>query len=67
MSVNSLKKFGVRLISWYNSKGKVGKQKLGNNLLFLAAIQEGWYGLDLKDDRIRTLLKYTYFNYLTNG
>ncbi len=50
-----------------NSKGKVGKQKLGNNLLFLAAIQEDWYGLDLTDDRIRTLLKYTYFNYLTNG
>ena len=51
-----------------NPKGKVGKQKLRNNLLFLAAIQEDWYGLDGQtDDRIQTLLKYTYFNYLTNG
>ena len=48
-----------------NSKGKIGRQKVGNNLFFMAAIQDNWYKRDLSDDQIRTLLKRTFFGYLT--
>ncbi len=48
-----------------NSKGKIGHQKVGKNLFFMAAIQDDWYKRDLSDDQIRTLLKRTFFGYLT--
>ena len=48
-----------------NSKGKIGLQKVGNNLFFMAAIQDDWYKQDLSNDQIRTLLKRTFFGYLT--
>jgi hypothetical protein len=45
------------------SKGKIGKQKLGNCLQFMSAIKTNWYGLQLSDNRIRTILKNAYFAY----
>jgi hypothetical protein len=45
-----------------NSKGKVGRQKLGNNLEFFNAIKSDWLGLELGHDAI----KRTFFYYLTS-
>jgi hypothetical protein len=50
-----------------NSKGKIGKQKLGNNLSFMNAIKDDWLGLELDNDRLRRILKKTYFSYLTRA
>jgi hypothetical protein len=47
-----------------NSRGKIGRQKFGNNLNFIDAITEPWLGMSLSDDQIRRLLKRTYFSYL---
>jgi hypothetical protein len=48
-----------------NLKGKVGRQKLGNSLHFMAAIGEDWFGKDLSNDKIQIMLKRIYFYYLT--
>ena len=48
-----------------NSKGKVAIQKLGNNLEFMNAIKENWYGVPLGPDNVRKMLKRTFFSYLT--
>ncbi len=50
-----------------NSKGKIGRQKLGNNLDFMTAIKTSWLGRNLGNDAIRRILKRTFFSYLTNG
>jgi hypothetical protein len=47
-----------------NAKGKIGRQKLGNNLDFITAIKTNWLGMDLGDDAIRRALKRTFFTYL---
>ncbi len=49
-----------------NSKGKVGRQKIGNNLDFMMAIKQPWTQANLNNDKIRMLLKETYFTYLNN-
>jgi hypothetical protein len=46
-----------------NSKGKIGKQKLGNNVQFMKAVKEPWLGLDISDTSIRRILKSTFFPY----
>jgi hypothetical protein len=48
-----------------NSKGKIGKQKLGNNVQFMKAIKEPWLGTDITDTAIRRILKTTFFPYFT--
>ena len=49
-----------------NAKGKIGRQKLGNGLDFMACIKDNWYGLQLGPDRVRRILKKTFFSYLKN-
>ena len=49
-----------------NSKGKIGRQKFGNCLQFMSAIQTNWHGLHLSDNRIRTILKNTFFTYINH-
>ncbi len=46
-----------------NSKGKIGKQKLGNNIQFMSAIKSPWNGENWNDDKIRIELKKVFFNY----
>jgi hypothetical protein len=46
-----------------NSKGKIGKQKFGNNIHFMKAIKEPWLGENLPDATIRRILKSTFFPY----
>jgi len=48
-----------------NSRGKIGKQKLGNNIQFMMAISEPWLDKDWNDDKIRRTLKKTFFPYVT--
>jgi len=49
-----------------NSKGKIGRQRFGNNLHFLAAIQTDWLDKNMSNDAIRILLKKTFFTYLSH-
>jgi hypothetical protein len=49
-----------------NSKGKIGKQKFGNNIQFMKAIKEPWLGTELKDPSIRRILKSTFFPYFNS-
>ncbi len=49
-----------------NTKGKFGRQKLGNNLDFMAAIKRKWLGIDMTNDAIRRMLKKSFFSYLQN-
>ncbi len=46
-----------------NSKGKIGRQKLGNNLEFLHAIKYDLLGIQLGHNRLRRILKKTFFSY----
>jgi hypothetical protein len=46
-----------------NSKGKIGRQKFGNNIHFMTAIKEPWLGTGLQDASIRRILKSTFFSY----
>lgn len=46
-----------------NSRRKIGKQKLGNNLGFMQAIKDDWLGQDLDNHKIRRILKKTFFGY----
>lgn len=48
-----------------NSKGKIGKQKLGNRLKFMAKINWDWIDTAMTKDRLRIRLKDTYFGYRT--
>jgi len=48
-----------------NSKGKIGRQKLGNRLRFMAEIKADWIDTEMSKDRLRMLLKRTFFHYLT--
>jgi hypothetical protein len=48
-----------------NSRGKVGRQKLGNNLEFFNAIRTDWLGMELGHDANRRLLKKAFFSHLT--
>lgn len=50
-----------------NSRGKIGRQKFGYNLGFMAAIMDDWNGLDLSNDCIHIILKKTFLNNLTIG
>jgi hypothetical protein len=47
-----------------NAKGKIGRQKLGNNLDFMAAIRTKWLGMNPGNDAIRRALKKSFFAYL---
>ncbi len=47
-----------------NAKGKIGRQKFGNNLEYMAAIKEEWNGLNLDNAKIRINLKKTFFTYV---
>ncbi len=49
-----------------NAKGKIGRQKLGNNLEFMSAIRDDWLdtGTAIGPDRLRRILKKTFFAYL---
>ena len=49
-----------------NVKGKIGRQKLGNNLEFMSAIRDDWLdtGTAIGPDRLRRILKKTFFAYL---
>jgi hypothetical protein len=44
-----------------NSKGKIGRQKHGNNLEFLHAIKDDWLGNNLGHYRLRRILKKMFF------
>ena len=46
-----------------NSKGKVGQQQFGNNLHYMAAINDDWLDIGISNDKIRILLKKTFFFY----
>jgi len=46
-----------------NSKGKVGKQKLNCNLKCMEKIKFDWLRLDINENRLRILLKETFFTY----
>ncbi len=48
-----------------NSKGKIGKQKFGNNLQYMSAIRSPWNGQNWSDDKIRVELKKTFFSYIS--
>jgi len=50
-----------------NSKGKIGKQKLGNRLKFMTKINWDWTDTAMTKDRLRVRLKDTYFGYRTRG
>jgi len=50
-----------------NSKGKIGKQKLGNRLKFMAKINWDWIDTTMTKDRLRVRLKNTYFGDWTWG
>ena len=50
-----------------NSKGKVGRQKLNNGLIHMAAIKFNWLGMDLGDAAIRNSLKRTFCTYATHS
>ncbi len=47
-----------------NLKGKIEKQKIGNNLEFIRAITEEWNGNILANNGVRTMLKNTLINYI---
>jgi len=49
-----------------NAKGKIGRQKIGNNLDFMNAIKDKWLGENLRPDAIRRILKKTYLSYFIN-
>jgi hypothetical protein len=49
-----------------NSRGKIGRQKFGNNVQFMMAIRDPWLGRRITDDGLRTMLKRTFFPYHTN-
>jgi hypothetical protein len=46
-----------------NSKGKIGKQKLGNNIQFMSALRIPWNGEQWSNDKIRIELKKVFFTY----
>ncbi len=46
-----------------NSKGKIGRQKFGNNLELIHAIKDDWLGIDLGHGRLRRVLKKTFLSY----
>jgi len=46
-----------------NSKGKIGKQSLESRLNLMDAVKFDCIGKEMTDDRLRKLLKQTYFDY----
>jgi len=46
-----------------NSNGKIGKQKLNCKLKCIDCIEFDWLEVDLDDNRLRILLKDTFFSY----
>ena len=44
-----------------NSRGKIGKQTLGNNLEFMQGIKDNWLRQDLDNHKIQRILKKTFF------
>ncbi len=50
-----------------NAKRKIGRQKLGNNLDFMNAIKDDWLRSILGPDRLRRILKKTFFSYLAQA
>jgi hypothetical protein len=50
-----------------NLKGKISRQKFGNNIQFMRAIKEPWLGQQLSDASIRRILKSTFFNYVIHS
>jgi len=47
-----------------NSNGKIGRQKLNCKLKCMDSIKFDWLEVDLNDNRLRILLKDTFFSYL---
>jgi len=46
-----------------NSEGKVGKQKINCKLKCMKNIKFDWLRIDINDNRLRILLKDTFFTY----
>jgi hypothetical protein len=49
-----------------NSKGKIGRQKLGNSVQFMSAIKTPWNGENWTNDKIRIELKKVFFDYINH-
>ena len=47
-----------------NSRSKVGRQKLGNNIKFMEAIKDEWLGKNLTIDTLRMILKRAFFYFI---